>query len=242
LLQLERRYPSQLSGGQQQRVALARAIIREPSLLLLDEPLSALDGPTREEMRIALRGSLAAFAIPVFIVTHDVIEAITLADYVLVMQDGLVRQQGAVEDVFSRPIDASVARIVGVESVLRGHVVKMDGGLVTVAVAGIEVLVVGEAPPGSEVDLCIRAQDVALSDDESSAGSIRNRLRVRIVGLAHEGALTRVVLDCGFRLTALVTNRASEELSLREGASVLASFKATAIHLIPRGRPGTSVP
>lgn len=110
---LESRYPHQLSGGQQQRVALARTVAPRPRLLLLDEPLAALDAPTRAELRRELRRVLAEWAIPTIIVTHDPAEVSAFADDVIVLCDGRVRQQGPVPHVLSQPIDAEVARILG---------------------------------------------------------------------------------------------------------------------------------
>jgi molybdate transport system ATP-binding protein len=110
---LEARHPHQLSGGQQQRIALARTVAPRPRLLLLDEPLSALDAPTRAELRDELRRLLTAWAIPTIIVTHDAAEVIAFADHVAVLCDGRIRQQGPVAEVFQKPADAEVARIIG---------------------------------------------------------------------------------------------------------------------------------
>lgn len=115
---LEARRPGQLSGGQQQRVALARALARGPRLLLLDEPLSALDTPTRETLRGDLRRLLAASGVPAIVVTHDRSEAIVLGDRVAVIADGAILQIGPLLEVFDQPVDETVARIVGVETVL----------------------------------------------------------------------------------------------------------------------------
>ena len=112
---LESRYPRELSGGQQQRVALARTVAPRPRLLLLDEPLSALDTPTRVELRRELRRVLTAWGIPTIIVTHDPAEVRTLADQVIVLFDGRIIQQGPVIEVFDNPVDARVARIVALE-------------------------------------------------------------------------------------------------------------------------------
>jgi molybdate transport system ATP-binding protein len=112
---LEARYPRELSGGQQQRVALARTVAPRPRLLLLDEPLSALDTPTRVELRRELRRVLTAWGIPTIIVTHDPVEVRTLADRMIVLCEGRILQQGPVEEVFGNPLDARVARIVGSE-------------------------------------------------------------------------------------------------------------------------------
>jgi molybdate transport system ATP-binding protein len=113
---LETRYPHQLSGGQQQRVALARTVAPRPRLLLLDEPLSALDAPTRAELRDELRRVLTAWAIPTIIVTHDAAEVMAFADHVVVLCDGRVRQQGPVADIFQASADADVARITGTKA------------------------------------------------------------------------------------------------------------------------------
>ncbi len=109
---LEGRYPHELSGGQQQRAALARTVAPRPRLLLLDEPLSALDATTRSELRQELRRLLVEWRIPTIVVTHDPAEVVALADEVVVLVDGRVRQSGAVTDVFSCPADSDVARIV----------------------------------------------------------------------------------------------------------------------------------
>jgi molybdate transport system ATP-binding protein len=110
---LDGRFPHELSGGQQQRVALARTVAPRPRLLLLDEPLSALDSPTRAELRGELRRLLAEWGIPTIVVTHDPSEVTAFADEVVVLCDGRIRQQGPVDEVLSRPVDAEVARIVG---------------------------------------------------------------------------------------------------------------------------------
>lgn len=109
---LERRYPHELSGGQQQRVALARTVAPRPRLLLLDEPLSALDATTRFELRQELRRVLAEWSIPTVVVTHDPTEVVALADEVIVLLEGRIRQQGPVAQVFVNPADDDVARIV----------------------------------------------------------------------------------------------------------------------------------
>ena len=130
------RRPAALSGGQRQRVALARALAPSPRLLLLDEPLASLDAPSREELRRDLRGVLASAGIPALLVTHDREEALALGDWLVVLAEGGVRQAGPVDEVFSRPADALVARAVGAENVLAAEVRGEDGGLVTVAVGG----------------------------------------------------------------------------------------------------------
>src|SRR5262245_9715511 len=131
---LEDRYPRQLSGGQQQRVALARALVCRPRLLLLDEPLSALDAPTREHLRRQLRHWLVELRMSTILVTHDRIAALALGDHLVVFEAGRVCQSGSVQQVFSAPVDRAVARIVGVDTIERGMIVQVADGLATIQV------------------------------------------------------------------------------------------------------------
>lgn len=231
---LEKRYPHQLSGGEQQRIALARVLVRRPRLLLLDEPLSALDAPIREQLRPELRRMLAEFGIPVVLVTHDRIEAMALADHLIVLDHGKVRQQGAVEEVFNRPADVEVARIVGMGNVQPGRVVESAEGLATVDVGNTQLLALAPKPLAEKVYVCIQAEEVMLQKGASDHASPRNRLRGTIKSLTPEGPLVRVALDCGFPLVALVTRPACEELELREGEPITALVKTPSVHLIAR--------
>jgi molybdate transport system ATP-binding protein len=231
---LDGRLPHELSGGQQQRVALARTMARRPRLLLLDEPLSALDAVLREELRGRLRQRLQEFGVPTIIVTHDRTEAIALGDRIVVMDAGRVRQSGSVEAIFSRPVDKETARIVGIETVVAGTVERTVDGLAEVRIGTATVWSV--APPANikHVYACFKGEDVAVQRATSTGTSVRNQLQAVIRSLTPEGALVRLGLDCGFDLTALVTRPACHELSLKVGDHVAALIKAPAIHLIPR--------
>jgi molybdate transport system ATP-binding protein len=234
LADLQNRYPHQVSGGQQQRIALARALARRPQLLLLDEPLSALDAVLREELRSRLRRMLAEFDIPVVLVTHDRTEAIAVSDQVIVMDAGRILQSGPVAEVFSRPRDAAVARIVGVETVLSGEVESEREGLATVRVAGMTLVAVAPAEACRRVYVCIRGEEVTLQRGRHDDLSVRNQLPGVIKWLSPEGALVRAGVDCGFELSAVVTRSACEQLELAVGSQVTAAIKAPSIHLIPR--------
>jgi molybdate transport system ATP-binding protein len=232
---LENRYPRQLSGGQQQRVALARTVAVRPRLLLLDEPLSALDERTRETIRPELRHLLQSLSIPVLLVTHDRVEAMALGDHVIVLDQGQILQQGSVAAVFGQPANLATAAIVGIETVVPGKIVSVENGLATVAVGGVHLTAVAPREPASSVSVCIRGEDVVLqARGAGEASSPRNRLEAVVSGWQAEGPLVRVQLNCGFPMTALVTRPAWEELGLHEGDRVLALVKAPAIHLIPR--------
>ncbi len=231
---LERARPGQLSGGQQQRVALARAIARRPQLLLLDEPLSALDTPIRSRLCGELRMLLKRLELPSIVVTHDWAEALTLGDLMAVISEGRVLQVGTPQDVFSRPQDAEIARVVGVETVVRGRVIDSSQGLATVDVEGIKLQALCAEEIGPEVFVCIRAEDVILEPVGTGATSARNHLRGVVCEIGSVGALARVRMDCGFFLTATVTRSSLEQLGLIPGVPIAAAIKAGSVHLIPR--------
>jgi molybdate transport system ATP-binding protein len=233
---LERRLPRALSGGQQQRVALARAVARQPRLLLLDEPLSALDVPTRLRLRGQLRRWLTQRGIPTLLVTHDRTEALVLGDDLVVMDAGRIVQHGPVQQVFSRPATLAVAGILAVETVQPGRVLESADGLVTVTAGQQKLVALGrDLPAGTgEVYVCIRAEDVILVKGKAPSSSPRNCLPAVVKGLSREGPMLRIDLDCGFPLAALLTKQACAELALAENDPVLALIKAPHIHLIPR--------
>jgi len=229
---LANRRPQYISGGEQQRVALARVLARRPRLLLLDEPLSALDAGLRQSLRGKLRRQLADFAIPVVVVTHDSTEAIALGDRLVVMQAGRVLEQGSVAEVFTRPRDLEVARIVGMETVLAGEIIHVKDGLAEVRVGKATLVAVPPEETCRTVHVCIKGEDVVLRRGASEDTSVRNQLAAVVEWLTPEGPLVRVGLRSGFKLSALVTRPASEELGLQVGEQVTACIKATAIHLI----------
>ena len=226
--------PRELSGGQQQRVALARAVAPRPQLLLLDEPLSALDVPTRMELRGELRTLLKRLALPSIIVTHDWAETLSLGDVVAVMGEGQVLQVGAPQEVFCRPANAAVAQIVGVETVIEGHVVGQADGLATVRVNGTTLKGLGGYPVGSPVFVCIRAEDVVLEQAGTGMTSARNHLDGKVSEILPHGVMAHVKIDCGFPLVAMITRGALEELHLTPGSPIVAVIKAGAMHLVPR--------
>jgi len=226
--------PRELSGGQQQRVALARAVAPRPRLLLLDEPLSALDTPTRLQLRRELRSLLKQLAIPSIIVTHDWEEALTLGDVMAVMSEGNMLQVGTPQDLFSRPANADVARVVGVETVVQGTIAEIHEELATVQVGAVSLTAIASPGVDSDVFVCIRAEDVTLELAGSVETSARNHLRGTVRAITPLGALARVTVECGFPLTAVITRSALSELGLIVGTTVRALFKAGSVHLISR--------
>ncbi len=230
---LDRR-PSQLSGGQRQRVALARALAPAPRLLLLDEPLSALDAPTREQLRTELRRSLEASGVPAIVVTHDRVEALALGDRLAVMTEGSLRQIGPVREVFSAPADLDVARVVGTENVLPVRIGDRAEGLVTLLAGGVRLVAVDPGGLDGDAFACIRAEEVVLEEAPGAATSARNTLPGVVTARTDEGALVRVRLDCGVPIVALVTRPAAEAMGLLPGKRVAALVKAPAVRLVGR--------
>jgi molybdate transport system ATP-binding protein len=234
LRDLEGRLPRQLSGGQQQRVALARAVFRRPKLLLLDEPLSALDRPTQEEVREELRTLVRALGIPAYIVSHDRTDALTLADHTVLMDDGRIVQSGTTREVFEAPATPGAARLVGIDTVVMGRISDVEDGIARVLVGGQEVRAAAPAAAGHDAALCIRAEDVAIARHASVDSSAVNRWRATVKVASPEGPFVRVSLDCGFRLSSLVTRDAWQRLGLGPGDEAWAIVKAATIRALPR--------
>jgi molybdate transport system ATP-binding protein len=215
--------PPQLSGGQAQRVALARALATEPDLLLLDEPLAALDAQTKLDVRAILRRHLSEFAGPAVLVTHDPLDALLLADRLLVLEDGRVRQSAAPGEVAARPATDYVARLIGT-NLIRG--VARDGRLR--ADTGAEVTIADRRLAGPALAV-LRPSAITVHTRQPEPSSARNRWRGHIDRISLLG--DRVRLDVHGELTLIVdiTPVALRELGLSEGAEVWLSAKATEI-------------
>jgi molybdate transport system ATP-binding protein len=227
--------PDRLSSGQRQRVALARALATEPDLLLLDEPLSALDVDTRDEVRRVLRRHLATFAGPTLLVTHEPLEALVLADRLVVLEAGRVTQVGTPAEVARRPRSPWVARLVGV-NLLRGRVTDAGGpdrarGGARVAVEGGGSVVTAEASAG-QVLLTVHPRAVSLHR-QRPGGSPRNVWRGEVGEVELAGDRARVVVDGAPPLVAEVTAAAVAELALADGGPVWVSFKAADVEAYP---------
>jgi ABC-type sugar transport system ATPase subunit len=228
-----------LSGGEAQRTALARALVLEPELLLLDEPFSALDQPTRETLLDDFARILRQERTTTVLVTHDRAEAMTLGDRVGVLMGGRLVQLDDAALVFRAPASEDIARFVGVETILDGRVVEWTRDLALVDVGGQMVEVEQRAEPGERVRLCVRPEDVTIFPGAPKPGGTRefNRLGGKVLRLVPSGLHVRVIIDCGFPLVALVTQRSVEELGFTVDSPVTAHFKATAPHLLRHAKP-----
>jgi molybdate/tungstate transport system ATP-binding protein len=218
------RSPETLSGGERQRVALGRALARKPALLLLDEPLAALDANTRVELRRELKRVQRDTQATFLHVTHDPEEALFLADRVGVMLDSRIRQVGSPEDLFRRPTDAHVGAFLGMK-----NFVRVDGTRPGCCVVnGAEVYAAAVDGPVSH--LWIKPEEILLSLDPF-ASSARNQFRGRVTSCEPSGILLAVRVDVGaLELTALVTHESFHSLQLVPGRDVFCTFKSSAVH------------
>jgi len=183
------KYPAQLSGGQQQRVALARALATSPGLLLLDEPLSALDARVRLRLRHEIKALQRRLGVTTIMVTHDQEEALTMADRIVVMNQGAIEQVGTPQEIYRRPATAFVADFVGSMNFLAGTLLAPD----KVKVAGLTFDCAAQdgLAPGSKVALCIRPEDVRVRD---LPADVANRVGVEVADLDFVGAFCRATL------------------------------------------------
>jgi ABC-type Fe3+/spermidine/putrescine transport system ATPase subunit len=234
--------PAQLSGGQQQRVALARALASRPDALLLDEPLSALDAPTRADLRRNLRELQARFQIPVLFVTHDLAEAYFMADRIAVYDAGHVLQMDTPSEVLRRPATRRVAQLMGVKNILDGQIVTRGADGLCVRIGQVELATPPVALQGASVSLCVRPERIVLVRPERLAQERENLLCGRIVGEMNDGSL--VVLSFRLDGARLTPERAHdldielpvyiyERLGLASQREWHVSIKRDAIHVIP---------
>jgi molybdate transport system ATP-binding protein len=229
VLELADRRPAQLSGGQAQRVALARALARRPQALLLDEPLAALDARARLELRVSLRRHLVEFGGPVVVVSHDPVEAMVMADRLVVVEGGQVVQSGVPADVARRPATDYVARLVGL-NLLSGKggadsAVALDGGG--------EIRGATKVAAGEHVLVAVPPSAVSLHLERPGPGSARNVWSGVVDGLEPLHDRVRVHVRAQPPLLVDVTPAAVAELGLRPGSAVWLSVKATEVEVYP---------
>lgn len=228
IAELAGRRPSQISGGQAQRVALARALATEPSVLLLDEPTAALDVETRDAVRAELDAQLTQFEGVVLLVTHDPLDALLLADRVIVLEDGVIVQDARPVELAERPRTPYVAALMGV-TLLRGTIV--DGRL---AVDGGGVLQVANREITGRVQAVVRPESVTLHRHEPE-GSARNAWSGTVASIQPALDRVRVIVDAQPSVIAAVTPAAIADLRLSRGSPVWMSLKAVDVHVYATG-------
>jgi len=233
LTALAGRTPGELSGGQRQRVALARALVLEPRLLLLDEPLSALDPQTRREVRAELRHALRGLACATVLVTHDPFEALVFGREIAVVEQGRLAQVGSRDDLLRQPRSRYVAELLGLNLFTGRVAARAPDGLAEIATADggrLHVVLDERGADGQEVLVAVDPREITLHPAPPS-GTAQNVFAGTVAQLVPEppfGERVRAVLDTTPPLVAEVTAHAVQQLGLREGTPVHASFKAVA--------------
>ncbi|MFI4986491.1 MAG: ABC transporter ATP-binding protein [Alphaproteobacteria bacterium] len=230
------RRPGQMSGGQQQRVALARVLATRPKLVLLDEPLSALDAKLREELRVELKQILAAVGSTTIVVTHDQDEAMSLADRIIVMNRGRVEQQGTPDEIYAQPQTPFVAAFIGRANWFHGRIAGAAGGkLCQLATAAGTLLAIPNAgfANGESWSACIRPERVVVTGLEAAGETGDNRLPVQVVDVVNMGAELHYIVDgADGRLMVIEPNRAGPRV--RRGDRVHLTFRAEDCVVLPR--------
>jgi len=226
---------SKLSGGEAQRTSLARAMVLNPDVLLLDEPFSALDAPTRQNLLQELRALLEESGVTAVFATHSRGEALALGDHVAVLMGGRVAQVGPTEAVFARPDTVDVARFLGIETLIPGRVTGISSGRVQVDCGEILIEAESEYQTGSEVYVAVGPGEVSLQQEGSPAAEGDfNVLSGRVTRVSPGETHHRIEIDCGVRVVAAVSRARFRELGLEVGGRVQAAFPRRTTHLIRR--------
>ncbi len=230
------RRPAELSGGEQQRVALARALASDPAILLLDEPLSAVDVTTRSRLLDEIVEVQRKTAVPFLYVTHSPADAVRIGDELLVMAEGRIVQQGKPLEVFNAPLNVPAARVVGTENILAGRMAahQPEEGISIVDLGPCRMVIPhSRLAEGSRVTLGIRAEDIIVSRERVSRTSARNLLAGSVKRLLRDGGGVELVADCGVDLKVRITPQAEQALELAPGVEIYLLIKASSCHILP---------
>ena len=224
------RWPAQLSGGQQQRVALARALVFEPRVVLMDEPLGALDKQLREQMQLDIRALHNRLGLTIVFVTHDQSEALTMSDRIAVFNKGKIEQIGAPREIYDEPRTRFVAEFIGETNLLEGKVESLNGGEARIRLKSGASLVASlsdAASVGQSVLLSVRPERIELTE---RAGSGENSVSARVADCVYQGDHLRVQLDDGAQSFIVRLDRKLREW--QPGADVVAEFRAADCRVI----------
>jgi len=223
--------PLTLSGGERQKVVLARVLVTEPKVVLLDEPLTSIDAETSHSLRDELRRINREFKVAFLHVTHDQIEAFSLADKVAVMREGEIVQVGIPSEVLSNPADEFVARFLGYENVLRVRFVKYESGISEVSADGISIKVDGRLESNSAT-VAIRPEDIVMTMEAPTASGEWNFFEGTVEEYTNLGPVVEVTVDAGLVLKVFIDKRSFLEFNLSKGRHVHVGFKVNSVKIV----------
>ena len=234
---LQRRKPNEISGGERQRVALARALVTDPKVLLLDEPLSALDAGTKSSMIADLRAWNAARGVPILYVTHSPAEAFALGERVVVLASGKVLAQGTPQQVLAAPRHETIAQLAGFENIFDATVTtaRPDHGTMRCRLEGSAVeleVPLGGLNAGSPVRVAVRAGDIMASAEQPRGLSARNTFQGNVLSIERRGATMIALVDAGVTFEVHLTPDACRELRLQNRCPVWLVIKTYSCHLV----------
>jgi molybdate/tungstate transport system ATP-binding protein len=231
---IAKRMPSQLSGGERQKVVLARVLVTEPKVVLLDEPLTAIDRETSRSFLDELKRINHEFGVSFLHVTHDQMEAFSLADRIAIMREGKIVQVGSPNEVLSNPADEHVARFLGYENVFRAGLVKCEGGISEVDVNGVSIKLNGTLEKGAAT-IAVRPEDIVITLEAPPASLDWNFFEGTVKEYANLGPVVEVTVNVGLVLKALIGKRSFLELNLSEGKRVYVGFNKASVRIVSLG-------
>ncbi len=232
IFHLRSRETLNLSGGEMQRVALARALAIDPQILLLDEPLSALDPGMKEYFIQVLKEIHRDNGLTIIQVSHNRHEILSLGTRMALIMDGRLEQEGSVRQVYASPATREVAEFIGYENVIDGVVVSSGDGECLIDASGLKLRASCTVPAGQGVTFCIGADEVVLHSPQASLSGKDNTVQGMVNAITQSGYLTRVVIDAGATLSAVIVREMADEMALRVGSPVLLTIRKNAIRMI----------
>jgi ABC-type Fe3+/spermidine/putrescine transport system ATPase subunit len=233
LREYARHYPNQLSGGQKQRIALARSLATEPQVLLLDEPVSAVDPQLRDSFRMELKSYLQSLKITVIYVTHNLSEAFVMSDRIAVMGNGHIEQAGRKEEIFDKPNSEYVANFLGLNT-FKGKAIKANGEFLEIEVNGVPLLAYSNADfSGRNIIATLKPEDISLSKSANPTLKFPGNVVLgRVTGMLQMRSTAQITVDCGFVLKIRFSLGIIKDMGLTLGDKVHVCFRANSLNVI----------